>query len=103
MAAEALALHITGMVKDGETIPEPSALDALVDDPARKHAVAFLVHVEPEAQRAVRINITARGRQVERIDQLAGQAGMTRSAYMVQSALTAAARLPKGKARHAAR
>jgi hypothetical protein len=102
-ASEALALHIAGMVEDGETIPEPSTLDALVDDPARKQTVAFLVHVEPEAQRTVRLNITARARQVELIDQLAGQAGMTRSAYMVQSALAAAARLPKGKARHAVR
>ena len=59
MAAEALALHIAGMVEDGETIPEPSTLDALAEDPAMKHAVAFLVHVELEAERTVRINITA--------------------------------------------
>ena len=39
MAAKALALHIAGMVEDGETIPEPSTLDALAEDPAMKHAV----------------------------------------------------------------
>ena len=60
MAAEALALHIAGMVEDGEEIPAPSMLDALADDPAMKDAVAFLVHVEPETERTVRINITAR-------------------------------------------
>jgi predicted RNase H-like HicB family nuclease len=99
MAAEALALHIAGMVEDGETIPEPSSLDALAEDPAMKHAVAFLVHVEPEVDRTVRINITARAKQVKLIDQLAGRAGMTRSAYMVQSALN---RFPRqGKTRHA--
>ena len=49
MAAEALALHIAGRAEDGETIPEPSTLDAL--------GVA--------------------------------KAGMTRPAYMVQSALVA--------------
>jgi len=89
MAAEALALHVAGMVEDGETIPKPSTLDAVAEDPAMKNAVAFLVHVEPQpqAERTVRINITARAKQVELIDQLAGQAGMTRSAYMVQSAL----------------
>jgi predicted RNase H-like HicB family nuclease len=112
MAAEALALHIAGMVEDGETIPEPATLDALAEDPAMKNAVAFLVHVKPEAQRTVRINITARAKQVELIDKMAGKAGMTRSAYMVQSALNrfprqprpaAATKLPKGKARHAAR
>ncbi len=71
MASEALALHIAGMVEDGDIIPTPSALDDLVDDPARKDAVAFLVHVEPHTDRTVRINITAREKQLERINQLA--------------------------------
>ena len=34
MAAEALELHIVGMVEDGEKIPAPSTLDALAGDPA---------------------------------------------------------------------
>ena len=112
MAAEALALHIAGMVEDGDTIPAPSALDALADDPARKDAVAFLVHVDPYTDRTVRINITAREKQLERINQLASRAGMTRSAYMVHSALSRSAaerkragatkRNARGKARHAA-
>ena len=92
MAAEALALHIAGMVEDGEAVPEPSTLDALAEDPAMKDAVAFLVHVEPETERTVRINITARAKQVEEIDHLADKAGMTRSAYMVQSSLNRFAR-----------
>jgi len=91
MAAEALALHIAGMVEDGEAIPEPSILDVLAGDPAMKGAVAFLVHVEPATERTVRINITARENLVELIDDMADKAGMTRSAYMVQSALN---RLP---------
>src|SRR5215469_5343202 len=87
MAAEALEFHIEGMMEDGENIPEPSRLDDLVKDAARKDAVAFLVHVEPETERTVRINITAREKQLEEIDKLANKAGLTRSAYMVQSAL----------------
>jgi len=100
MAAEALPLHIAGMIEDGETIPEPSTLDALAQDPSMKHAIAFLVHADPGAERTVRINITARAKQLQLIDQLADKAGMTRSAYMVQSALKSA-RQPvakKGKA-----
>ena len=58
MAAEALALHIQGMAEDGETIPEPSTLDDVADDPAMKGAVAFLVSVGLE--KTVRVNITAR-------------------------------------------
>jgi predicted RNase H-like HicB family nuclease len=111
MAAEALALHIAGMLEDGDTIPAPSRLDDLTNDPARKDAVAFLVHVDPHTDRTVRINITAREEQVERINQLASQAGMTRSAYMVHSALNrseakrrsaAAKRTSRNKARRAA-
>ncbi len=115
MAAEVLALHIAGMVEDGEEIPAPSTLDALADDDARKGAVAFLVHIEPEkTERTVRINITAREKQLEQIDRLANEAGLTRSAYMVQSSLDraptrgradTARRRPatkKRKARHAA-
>ena len=48
MAAEALALHLAGMAADGEAVPQPSPLDSLANDPARKNAVAFLVHVEPQ-------------------------------------------------------
>ena len=112
MAAEALALHIAGMVEDGDPIPAPSALDDLADDPTRKDAVAFLVHVDPHTDRTVRINITARERQLERINQLASQSGMTCSAYMVSSALSRSAaqrkrastakRTARGKERRAA-
>ena len=87
MAAEALALHITGMVEDGEMVPEPSTLDALANDPNMKGAVAVLVSVEQAAEKTVRINITARKSQLEAIDELAVKAGLTRSAFMVQSSL----------------
>lgn len=91
MAADALTLHLAGMVEDGDSVPQPSTLDALADDPAREGAVAFLVHVE-ETEKTVRINITARENQIERINRLAKKAGMTRSAYLVQSALNHPAR-----------
>jgi predicted RNase H-like HicB family nuclease len=85
MAGEALALHIEGMATDGEAIPEPSTIDDVAKDPAMKGAVAFLVSVDLE--KTVRVNITAQESQINAIDRRAGEAGMTRSAYMVQSAL----------------
>ena len=105
MAAEALSLHVTGIAEDGEAIPEPSTLDALAGDPGRKGAVAFLVLVEPATEQTVRINITARAKQIEQIDKLAVGAGMMRSAYMVQSALNPrhARRKRNGPARRAAK
>ncbi len=92
LAAEALSLHIAGMVEDGETLPEASKLDELAGNPDMENAVAFLVSAgTPE--KTVRVNITARESQIEAIDRLARERGMTRSAYMVQSAIRV---LPEG-------
>jgi predicted RNase H-like HicB family nuclease len=90
-APEALAFHIAGMREDGEKIPKPSKLDDLVGDPDRRNAVVFLVTTELDKAKTVRVNITARENQIELIDRLAGRAGMTRSAYMVQSATSGVA------------
>ena len=76
MAAEALALHIAGMIEDGEELPEPSTLDDLQSDPAMKGAVAFLVEVT-EPEKTVRINITARESQIAEIDRRASRAAIS--------------------------
>ena len=102
MAAEALALHVVGMIEDGELVPEPSNLDALENDPNMRGAVAVLVGVEPAPEKTVRINITARKSQLDAIDRLAGNAGMTRSAYIVQSALKRSASRAKPRKRRTA-
>jgi predicted RNase H-like HicB family nuclease len=86
MASEALAFHVQGMREDGERIPEPSTLDDLRNDSAMKGAVAFLVDVA-EPERTVRFNVTARESQLSEIDSRAQAAKLTRSAYLVQSAL----------------
>ena len=86
LAVEALTLHVEGLLEDGQALPEPSTLDQLAKDPAMKGAVAFLVSAKTP-EKTVRINITARDSQVEVIDMLARAAGMTRSSYMVQSAM----------------
>jgi predicted RNase H-like HicB family nuclease len=88
-APEALAFHIAGMLEDGEKIPKPSKIEDLVADPARQDAVAFLVSADFPKSKTVRVNITARESQIELIDRRARQAGMTRSAYIVQSAIAA--------------
>ena len=86
LAVEALTLHMAGMIEDGEALPEASTLDQLAGDPTMKGAVAFLVSAEAP-EKTVRVNITARESQIEAIDKLARKAGMTRSAYMVQSSV----------------
>jgi len=86
MAVEALAFHVAGLMADGEIIPAPSTLDDLRSDPAMKGAVAFLTELR-EPERTVRINITARKSQIAEIDRRARANGLTRSSYVVQSAL----------------
>ncbi|MBZ5722732.1 MAG: type II toxin-antitoxin system HicB family antitoxin [Acidobacteriia bacterium] len=94
LAAEALEFHIQGMIEDGDAVPEPSKLDDVAADAAKSGAVAFMVSVDaPDA--TVRVNITARESQLDKIDKLAEAAGMTRSAYMVRSAM--------GEEKHVAR
>ncbi len=86
MAKEALALHIAGMVEDGNTVPAPSSLDDLADDPDMTGAMAVLIGAEmPDP--TVRFNITAKESQLAAIDREAREQGMSRSAYLVHAAL----------------
>ncbi len=86
LTAEALAFHIEGMREDGEKIPAPSSLDSLCGDPAMKGAVAFLSEVK-RLEKTACINITARECRIAEIDRLPRGVGLTRSSYIVQSAL----------------
>jgi hypothetical protein len=52
------------------------------------------------------INITAREKQIEEIDKLANEAGLTRSAFMVQRALNRyqpGQGIPAGRVKHASK
>lgn len=98
MAAEALALHIEGMIEDGEQIPTPATLDALAGDPAMNGAVAFLVSVQPPGDKTIRVNIAARESQVEKIDARAKRFGLSRSAYLIQAGLGQLEKHPRRRA-----
>jgi HicB_like antitoxin of bacterial toxin-antitoxin system len=74
------------MIEDGEAVPEPSRVDAIAADAAKRGAIAFLVRVDPP-DATVRVNITARESQITKIDALAEAAGLTRSGYMVRAAV----------------
>ena len=87
-AVEALMKHVAAMVERGEAVPEASTLDDLAGDEGMRCGVAVLVGAEAP-EKTVRVNITARASQIEAIDRLAKQSGMTRSAYMVRSAVRA--------------
>ncbi|HVY34569.1 MAG TPA: type II toxin-antitoxin system HicB family antitoxin [Caulobacteraceae bacterium] len=85
MAAEALALHIEGLVEDGEAVPEPSSLDAVMVDPESRDGVAILVSADVKAK-AVRVNITIPEDALREIDRYAEDHGFTRSGFLTQAA-----------------
>jgi predicted RNase H-like HicB family nuclease len=68
MAAEALDLHVDGLIADGEAIPEPSALDAIMADLHNREGVAILVDLPKKSVRSVRINVTLPEDLIEAID-----------------------------------
>ena len=83
---EALALHLAGMAKDGEAVPEPSSLDVVMTDRENRDAVAVLVSVRGAVPRAVRINITAPQDVLARVDACAARRGVNRSGLLVHAA-----------------
>jgi predicted RNase H-like HicB family nuclease len=85
-AVDALTLHMEGMWEDGESIPRPSPLESLEKQSGRSGALLLLVNI-PVDEKTVRVNITARKSQIDTIDRLAESAGLTRSAYIVRSAM----------------
>ena len=86
MATEALAFHIEGMIEDGDTIPEPSSLDAIMADPDNRDGVAILVSVAMPARKAVRLNITLPEDVLKEIDAYAQTHGLTRSGFLARAA-----------------
>jgi predicted RNase H-like HicB family nuclease len=86
MAEEALAFHIEGMIEDGETIPEPSTLDAVMDDPAARDGVVTLISTKPPSRRAIRVNVTLPEDVLAEIDRYAENRGLTRSGFLAHAA-----------------
>jgi predicted RNase H-like HicB family nuclease len=49
LAEQALALHVEGLLEDGDAIPEPSSLDALMEDGDNRDSVAVLISLKQES------------------------------------------------------
>jgi len=87
MAQDALALHIQGMVADGDKIPAPSKLDDIVAQPDYSDAAAILVvSVAEPKPRTVRVNVTLSENVLRKIDRIAKKRGMSRSSFLVHAA-----------------
>jgi predicted RNase H-like HicB family nuclease len=90
LAQEVLALHIQGMLEDGDKLPTPSKLEDIMANDDYADAVAFLVVTVPDAKpRTVRVNITVPEMTLQQIDAAAKKRGMSRSSFLVHVAQNA--------------
>ena len=81
LAMQALAFHVEGIRADGETVPEPSGLEAIMADAANRDAVAFLVEVPPAREKAVRLQVTMQPSVVAEIDARTAASNTSRSIF----------------------
>ncbi|EGP07204.1 DNA-binding protein, CopG family [Bradyrhizobiaceae bacterium SG-6C] len=86
MATEALALHIEGLIEDGEAVPEPSSLEDIMANADNRDGVAVLIAAPPVSVKSVRVNVTLPSDVLEQIDQYAEREGFTRSGFLAQAA-----------------
>jgi predicted RNase H-like HicB family nuclease len=86
MAEEALNFHVEGMIEDGEALPEPSSLEAIMQDPDNREGVAVLVALKHRSAKAVRLNITLPEDVLRAIDAYSQAHGLTRSGFLAQAA-----------------
>jgi hypothetical protein len=82
MAEEALALHLKGMEEDGEAIPAPSSLEAVMSDDNNRAGIAVLVPEPEAADKVLRVNITLPESLIKRIDAVRDN----RSRFLAQAA-----------------
>jgi predicted RNase H-like HicB family nuclease len=86
MAEDALAVHLAGMEEDGDPIPDPSSLTAIMADRGNRSGVAILVNAPARPNRSARANITLPEEDLERIDGFAAEQGLTRSGFLLRAA-----------------
>lgn len=84
-AEEALRGHVAAMVRDGDAIPSPTALDDIPADPDVVEAARVMVPASLPG-RALRLNISLDEGLVGEIDRTAATLGMSRSAFLADAA-----------------
>ncbi|MFD1253000.1 MULTISPECIES: type II toxin-antitoxin system HicB family antitoxin [Devosia] len=88
-AVEALGSHIRMLEADGDAIPQPRSLDAIVDDEslneARADAILVSVPLVRDLGSTTRINVSLDLGLLQAIDDEARSRGQTRSAFIASA------------------
>jgi predicted RNase H-like HicB family nuclease len=87
LGQEALNFHIRGMLEDGDAIPPPSTVEAILADPAHQGGVLFLARSfhRPKGK-AVRTNVTIEEGLLAEIDAYIAPRKLSRSAFLASAA-----------------
>jgi len=85
MAAEALALHVEGMLAEGEAIPDPSSFDQVRGNPDYRDGMPVVVPLKTDAL-AQRLQVTLPALIVRRIDEYIAVWGQSRSSFLAEAA-----------------
>ncbi|WP_188762756.1 type II toxin-antitoxin system HicB family antitoxin [Sandarakinorhabdus glacialis] len=86
-AGDALAFHLAGMTEDGDTVPEPTPLDAIERDIESSEIGRILVATERPGK-SIRLSITMDEALIGAIDRVAAN----RSGFLAEAARAALAR-----------
>lgn len=91
---KALHSHIQALIACGNPIPEPRDFSSLFNHDLVEGGMVVSVPYFPPAE-TKRINMTIREDHLKTIDRIAELVGKTRSAFMVEASLVAAARVER--------
>jgi len=83
MAAEALALHVEGLLAEGEAIPDPSSFDQIRAE--HRDGMPVVVPLKTDAL-VMRLNVTLPATIVRRIDEYVDEWGQSRSSFLTEAA-----------------
>ena len=86
-AAEALALHVEGILEEGKSLPEPSALDSALPEWMMRHGEPVARALMPVERLGARVHadITIDQILLARVDAAACAQGMSRSGYIARA------------------
>jgi predicted RNase H-like HicB family nuclease len=85
-AEEALRFHADGMIDDGNPLPEPTPLEAVLESADAQGGAVCMVRLLPPKGRAVRVNVTIDEILLDEIDTAAAKGRTTRSAFLARAA-----------------